>query len=158
MPTTSWRAHPIAALGLTIDLVDGPKITEGDGGGQHYVLQGHDAVVLAVRIGNDMTLAWWRSNFGERKLAFGAEASVTICGRAGRRQEVAVPTETATGLVPTDGGIGHIYSETPAHVHIAMSGLTSAGTPFVATWVVDAGRRDSLRIDEDHFFSSIRCP
>jgi hypothetical protein len=154
----AWRARAIAAHGLTIDFVDGPEITEGDGEDQHFVVQRHDAVLAAVRIGTPMNLTWWRANFGERKLDFTSEMPVTVCGRPAVRQEVTVPAETATGLVPTpDGGIGHMYNQRPAEVHVAVAGTTTAGTPFVATWVVAADRRAPLRSEEDHFFASIRC-
>lgn len=158
MTSTRWRARTIAAHGMTLDLVDGVEPTEGDGGGQHFVIQRRDGSVAAVRVGADVTLAWWRMNFGERKLAFGAEQTFRVCGRDGKRQEVSVPGETATGIVPDGSGrIGHLDEHTPAEVHIAVSGTTASGVPFVMTWVVSADRRDALRIDEEHFFGSVRC-
>jgi hypothetical protein len=153
-----WRARTIASHGLSIDFVDGPQISEGDGEDQHFVLQNHDAVLAAVRIGTAMNLTWWRASFGQRELAFGAESALTVCGRPATRQEVTVPAETATGLVPApDGSIGHITNETPTEIHVAVAGTTTAGTPFIATWVVVADRRAARRADEDHFFASIRC-
>lgn len=158
MTATSWRARTIAQHGISFDLVDGVEAAEGEGGGQQFVIQRNDGAVAAVRIGTDMTLTWWRTNFGERKLAFSAESTVRVCGRDGKRQEVSVPAETATGIVPAPtGGVGHIEKRTSAQVHVAVSATTSAGTPFVMTWVVPADRRDALRIDEDHFFGSVRC-
>jgi hypothetical protein len=153
-----WRARTIAPHGLTIDFVDGAQISEGAGGDQHFAVQNHDAVLAAVRIGKTIDLAWWRASFGQRKLAFGAQTALVVCDRPATRQEVTVPAETATGLVPArDGGIGHIESQTPAEVHVAVAGTTATGTPFIATWVVAADRRDARRADENHFFASIRC-
>lgn len=158
MTSTSWRARTIAEHGMTIDFVDGIEPAEGEGGGQHFVIQRRDGAVAALRIGADMTHVWWRTNFGERKIAFGAESVVRVCGRDGKRQEVAVPAETATGIVPaSNGNIGHVEERTPATVHVAVSGSTASGTPFLLIWSVPADRRDALRADEDHFFGSVRC-
>lgn len=158
MSSTSWRTRAIANHGVSIDLVDGVDAVEGDGGGQHYVIQRRDGVVAAIRIGDEMTLAWWRANFGERKLAFNSESAIRVCGREAKRQEVSLPAETATGIVPGKNDlIGHVQQNTPAQVHVAVSATTASGNPFVMTWVVTADRREALRADEDHFFGSVRC-
>lgn len=154
MATTSWRARAVAGYGIKIDLLDGEEPIEGESAGQHFVIQRRDGVGVELRIGSTATLAWWRTTFGERKLELGAETSVTVCGRSGGRQEVLVPEVTATGFMASGH---HIESRTPAKVHIAVSCRTNAGTPFVASWIVDADKRDALRADEDHFFESIRC-
>lgn len=154
---TLWQPRSVAAHGITVEFVDGSPVSEGDASEQHFVLQRSEGVLAAVRIGAAMTLAWWRTNFGERRLAFSPESATTLCGRPAVRQEVTVPAETATGLVPSPSGIGHFEQRTPAEVHVAVAGATAKGTAFVATWVVAESERAARRNDEDHFFASIRC-
>lgn len=156
--TLTWRPHAVAGHGLSLDLPADAVVREADAAGFHNASLERPPITLSVWIGKDMSLAWWRGRFGGRQAAIGNEASATICGRTGAKQEVAVGEERATGFFPTgDGGIGHIYANTPAQVHVAVSTTTSAGVPFVASWVVAADQRDALRADEDHFLASIRC-
>jgi hypothetical protein len=158
MTATRWQPHTIAAHGLTIELVDAHPPASGGGPEQEFLVQRLETGVAALRIGPAITLAWWRASVGAA-LPFGPERAVTVCGRPGARQEVSAPADVATGLVPDPGGsgFGHIEQRTPARIHVAVAGTTARGTPFVATWTVDAERRDALRADEDHFFASIRC-
>src|SRR6185295_3001912 len=61
-------------------------------------------------------------------------------------------------IVQGDSGeIGHLHSLTPSEVHVALAGTTANNTPFVVAWRVATQQRDSLRADEAHFLSSIRC-
>lgn len=104
-----------------------------------------------------MTLAWWRASFGERRVVFSPESPATLCGRPAMRQETTVAAEKATGLVPSESGIGHVEQRTPAEVYIAIAGSSAKGTAFIATWVVAESERAARRNDENHFFASIRC-
>lgn len=84
--------------------------------------------------------------------------ALTPCGGPGTRQEVLAPAQHATGIVQGDSGeIGHLHSDTPSEVHVALAGTTANNTPFVVAWRVATQQRDSLRADEAHFLSSIRC-
>jgi hypothetical protein len=163
MPSmTRWRSHTPtiagATAGLTFDVVDGAPLGEGDIGSFHYVSQTSAPIQLDVWLGPDISLAWWRGRFGSRAPILGAESAISVCGRPGMRQEVSVPAEQATGVQPTaDGSIGHIHSETPPEVHVAIAATTASGTPFVVAWRIPADRREALRADEAHFLSSIRC-
>lgn len=155
--TLAWRSHSIAIGGVSLDLVDGQPILEGDAAGFHYVSQAHPPVQLDVWIGPNMSLAWWRGRFGSRDATIGPESVVTVCGRSARRQEVSVPEQHAVGLVPTDTGLGHVEAATPAELHVAIAGTAASGTPFVVSWRVEATQRDALRSDEAHFLASISC-
>jgi hypothetical protein len=156
--TLKWRSYPIASAGVTIDVVDGSDVSDASVETQHYVLQKHGTVQLGIRIGKTMTLAWWRDNFGSRKLPFTSEVPVSVCGRPSKRQEVAVPEERATGSFKgNDGNIGHMEHHVGPRVSVAIEGTTASGTPFVAIWSIDASERDARRTDEDHFFASISC-
>ena len=155
--TLIWRSHSIAIGGVSLALVEGQPILEGDAAGFHYVSQAHPPVQLDVWIGPDMSLAWWRGRFGSRNAAIGPESVVTVCGRSARRQEVSVPEQNAAGLVPTETGLGHVEAATPAELHIAIAGTTVAGTSFAVSWRVEATRRDALRGDEAHLLASISC-
>lgn len=159
--THRWRTHSIEKLGISFDVVEGAEVREGQAGELAYLQQDlqHDKpVAIAMWSGKDTTLAWWRGRFGGRRAVLGPETVTTICGRPGARQEVSVPEERATGAFRgSDGRIGHIPHRVPPQVHVAVAGTTPTGTPFVVTWVVDAGQRDALRADEDHFLASIRC-
>lgn len=158
-PTTlAWRRHALVTGGVSLDLVDGPPIAEGDAAGFHYVSQAHPPVQLDLWLGPDISLAWWRGRFGSRNAVIGPETSFAVCGRAARRQEVSVSDQRATGLVPGSGGLGHVEDATPAEVHVALGATTAAGTPFVVSWRVSSGQRDALRGDETHFLASLRCP
>jgi hypothetical protein len=149
--------HTLATGGVSLDLVDGPAIAEGDAAGFHYVSQAHPPLQLDLWLGPGISLAWWRGRFGSRNAAIGPETRLAVCGRAGRRQEVSAPEQHATGLVPSGDALGHVEDITPAELHIAISGTTSSGTPFVVAWRVNAGQRDALRGDEAHFLGSLRC-
>ena len=46
--TLAWRSHSIAIGGVSLDLVDGQPILEGDAAGFHYVSQAHPPVQLDV--------------------------------------------------------------------------------------------------------------
>ena len=160
--TLSWHGHTPTIAGkaaeISFDVIDGVAVAEGDIGSFHYVSQTRAPVQIDVWIGPDMSLAWWRGRFGSRSPTLGPESAVTLCGRPATRQEVSVPAQQATGVVQADSGeIGHLHSSTPPEVHVALAGTAASGTPFVVTWRVVAERRDSLRADEAHFLSSIRC-
>jgi hypothetical protein len=156
--TLSWRSHTVAGHGLALDVPTDADVTEADAAGFHNVSLIRPTLELSVWIGKDMSLAWWRGRFGGRDATLGAEASATICGRPGARQEVTVAAEHASGLVPgQDGAIGHVEHDLPARIHVAVSGTTKAGVSFVASWIVEAPQRDALRADEDHFLASLRC-
>lgn len=156
--TLTWRSHTPTIAGISLDVVDGVPVGEGDIGSFHYVSQTSPSVQIDLWIGPDISLAWWRNRFGSRGATFGVESAVTVCGRSGLRQEVSVPAQQATGVQRTEGGnIGHLHSTTPSEVHIALAGFTANSAPFVVAWRIPAGRRDALRADEAHFFSSIRC-
>lgn len=160
--TLSWRSHTPtiagAATDLSLDVIDGVPVGEGDIGSFHYVSQTRPPVRIDVWIGPDVSLAWWRGRFGSRSPTLGSESAVTLCGRSGRRQEVSVPAQQATGLVPgDDGAVGHLNAATPPEVYVAFAGTTANNAPFVVAWRVAADQRDALRADEAHFLSSIRC-
>lgn len=164
MPSTTlrWRSHTPtiagAPAGISLDVVDGTSVSEGEIGSFHYVSQTSPPVQLDVWLGPDISLAWWRGRFGSRAPTMGAESTVSVCGRPGVRQEVSVPAQQATGVHRTaDGSIGHMQSEMPPEVHVAIAGTTGSGTPFVVAWRVAGDRRAALRADEAHFLSSIRC-
>jgi hypothetical protein len=152
-----WRRHTLAVGGVSLDLVEGSTIAEGDAAGFHYVSQAHPPVQLDLWLGPDISLAWWRGRFGGRKALIGPEISFRVCGRPARRQEVSVLDQHATGLVPNGDQLGHIEQDTPSEVHIAITGATGAGVPFVVSWRVDAGEQDSFRGDESHFLESLHC-
>jgi len=159
--TLSWRSHTPtiagAAADLSLDVVDGIPVGEGDIGSFHYVSQTRPPIQLDLWIGADISLAWWRGRFGSRSPTLGPESAITLCGRSAARQEVSVPAQQATGLMPGDAGLGHMHVSTPPEVHIALAGTTASRAPFVVAWRVAADHRDALRADEAHFLSSIRC-
>lgn len=160
MPDASvrWKPHTIAKHALSIDLIDGVEISEASVAEQDYVIQNHGPAQLVLRVGSAITLDWWRDQFGSRALAFQPIVATTVCGREGRRQEVTVPETRAVGSFRgSDGSIGHMSNRVGPRVHVAVAGTTTAGSPFVLAWNVDADQRDALRADEDHFLASIRC-
>lgn len=152
-----WRRHAITVSGISLEVVDGPLVLEGDAADFHYISQAHGQVGLDVWLGKTITLAWWRGRFGARNAAIDSETAVAVCGRPALRQEARVPEQRATGAVLTDGGIGHLESTTPAEVHVAIEAAAADGTPFVVSWRIEASRREALRGDEARFFASIRC-
>lgn len=157
MSTLRWRPYSIAKLGLTIDVVEGATVDERDAGPLHVVQQFHPGFQLGTWLGPEVTLAWWRGRF-QPTAALGPESSIQVCGRPAHRQEVTTAADTATGGFTTPGGgIAERTSQTPARVHVAVAGTTSAGIGFVVSWVVDRDMRDRLRGDEDHFLASIAC-
>jgi len=157
MSTLHWRPHPIAKLGLTIDVVDGTPIDERDAGPLHSLQQFHPKFQISALLGKDASLAWWRNRFLP-SAKIGPESAIQICGRAGHRQEVSAPADSATGGFATpDGHIEERTSTTPGRVHVAIAGTTAAGLGFVVSWVVEADQRDAMRADEDHFLASISC-
>jgi hypothetical protein len=157
MPSLRWRPQPVATVGLTIDVVDGTPIDEGNIGPLHSLLQFHPKLQIGVLVGKPSTLAGWRRRFLPTA-TIGPEAPIKVCGRPGHRQEVRTAAESATGGFPTpDGRIEERTITTPARVHVAIAGATAAGVEFVVNWVVDADQRDAMRADEDHFLASITC-
>lgn len=156
-PTLTWRAHAVTGAALAFDLPADARVAEADADAFHNLAATRASLTISAWIGKDMSLAWWRGRFGGTGASLGAESAATICGRAGARQEVAVPARSATGLVPQAGGVRQVDERTPAQVQVAVSGTTRAGVPFVVAWIVDADQRDALRADEDHFFASLRC-
>jgi hypothetical protein len=164
MPSTilRWRSHTPtiagAAAGVSLDVVDGVAVAEGDIGTFHYVSQTSSPIQVDLWIGPDISLAWWRGRFQSRNPTLGAETAVTLCGATGARQEVSVPAQEAIGLVADENGhIGHVGSSVPPEVHVALAGVSARKTPFVVAWRVAADQRDALRADELHFLSAIRC-
>jgi len=153
----AWRTYAISNLGVEVSLFDGVEIQDHDIGGLRAVSQ-HDAhVTLLVVAGASASLAWWRQRFAPAA-KLGTVTPVRVCGRAGQRQEVGAPAESATGMFATGRGrFEERTSDTPARVHVAIEGTTTAGASFVATWIVDAAHRDAMRTDEDHFLASITC-
>jgi hypothetical protein len=156
--TLAWRRHSIATGSLALELLEGPPIQESDVAGFHVVSQVRAPLQLDVWVGPSVSLAWWRERVGAPAAVFGPEAPTTVCGRAARRQEVAVPEQTAVGLFATDNGTESREQRAPALVHVAIAGTSVAGNqPFVVSWTVEAAHRDKLRGDEAHFLASMQC-
>jgi hypothetical protein len=158
-PTMKWRPHAIEALGLELQVVDGPPLAEGTADGRTWLVQTSGPAQLAVRSAPGLDLEAWRALHGPpRRASFGVVAQTSVCGREALRQEVTVEEEPpAVGSYPGEGGgIGHFEASFPRSVHVAVA-VELDGVPVIAVWSVDAERRDTLRGDEAHFFSSLSC-
>jgi hypothetical protein len=160
--TLRWRSHTPtiagAVAGVSLDVVDGSPLAEGDIGTFHYVSQTSPPIQIDLWIGPDISLAWWRGRFGSRNPTLGAETAVTVCDRTGTRQEVSVPAQQAIGIVSNEkGNLGHVTSAVAPEVHVALAGTTANSTPFVVAWRVSADQRNALHADELHFLGAIHC-
>lgn len=157
MSTRTWQPHTLANLGLTVSVLDGVAVDERDLGDIHAVTQHAPSLDVLVYAGKTMSLAWWRNRF-QPTAKLGPETAVQVCGRPGHRQEVTAAADSATGVFGKQGsGVIERTVTTPARVHVAIDGTTSAGVGFVVSWVVDADQRDAMRADEDRFLTSITC-
>lgn len=154
----SWRRHALGAIGLELDVMDGPAVSEGAAGEILYAIQEEGGVKLRVAAGPGSDLAGWRSGYAARAPRIGAESRLTVCGVPARRQEAEVAAESATGSVRgADGAIGHIDASKPAVVAVAVA-FAIAGRPVLVEWVVPADGRERYRAAEKRFFASLTCP
>ena len=153
-PTTlRWKRHVIAALGIAVDCLDKAIVAEGSSGGVTYFVQTSGPLQLAVRAGPGQNLRGWRRLYQSPRVAtFGGESTLTVCGSPAARQEVTVEERPATG-----GFAGvPVRRDVPPTTHVAVS-FRVRELPVLAVWSVEAARRDELRADEDHFFTSLCC-
>lgn len=153
----SWRRHVSDALGLELDVIDGPAPSEGEAGGIRYLIQEHGGVKIGAWSGPGRDLAAWRGFYASRDVRLGAETSATVCGTAARRQEAEVAAESATGAYRGgDGAIGHIDASKPAIVSVAVA-LVAGGRPLLIEWAVPASDRERYRAAEQRFLASLTC-
>ena len=153
----SWKRHRLVDIGLELDLLDGPPVSEGAAGGITYAIQQDRGVKIRVASGPGSDLAGWRGFYPSQAKRFGGESVVTVCGTTGRRQEAEVAPESATGIYQDpDGKIGHIYHDEPAVVSVAVA-FAVRGQPVLVEWAVPAADRERYRAGEKHFLASITC-
>jgi hypothetical protein len=152
-----WRRHRLADLGLELDVLDGPEVSEGSAGATRYAIQEDRGVKLRVAAGAGGDLASWRGSYAARSPRFWRESATTLCGGLAHRQEAEVAAESATGsFAGSDGAIGHMDVNRPA-VHAVAVAFTIAGQPVLVEWVVPAADRERYRDAERRFLGSITC-
>jgi hypothetical protein len=152
-----WRRHRLNQIKLELDVMDGPVVSEGAAGGIRYAIQEDRGVKLRVASGTGSDLASWRGAYASRVTRFGSERRVTVCGRAARRQEADVASESATGSHRAeDGTIEHINADRPAVFAVAVA-FTIAGEQVLVEWVVPAATRERYRSAEKRFLDSLVC-
>jgi hypothetical protein len=152
-----WRRQRLDEIGLELDVLDGPAISQGTAGGIRHAHQQARGVRLSVRAGPGSDLANWRGGYASRAAQFGKESPVTLCGAA-VRQEAEIAADSAVGSyrAPKDGKIGHIYSNQPALFAVAVA-FAIGGELAVAGWEVPLDERERYRAAEQRFFGSLTC-
>lgn len=152
----TWKTHELAG-GVRIDVADGVPLSQGVFEGRTYANQSFGPAALAVSLGPGEGLDAWRARFPARP-SLSPESKLTICGRAGVRQEAgfaAGPYETTVKADEQGHPVEH-ETEHPAMTEIAVS-FSHGGGRVLAVWRVETAERAAWANDEHHFFAGISC-
>lgn len=154
----SWRRHRLADIGLELEVLNGPALSEGSAGGIEYAIQEDRGVRLRVASSPDSDLASWRGSYAARGATFGGVDRLTVCGAPAKRQVAEIAPESATGILRgPDGSVGHVSADKPAVFAVAVA-FAIVGRPVLVEWVVPATERARYRAAEKRFLGSLSCP
>jgi hypothetical protein len=153
-----WKSHRLP-IGVVVDIVDSPSEYAVGDSSQGSILSGDGVAGVAITYGPDATLASWRSRRTSSPEAigvkFGDETAATVCGQRARRQEGSIPSQPERHADIANGISAS--SQRPAEHEVALA-FEVGSSKILAVWGVRASERERYRIDERHFFESIRCP
>jgi hypothetical protein len=159
MPKMTWQTREIAPLGLTLDFLAGPAISEGVFEGVTYLIQSAGPLLLGVWYGAKQDLTTFRTGFGPQEpVTFGPEEEVRIGSQCAWRQVGTVAAgATAIGLVQgPDGLLGHISSSSIGVTHVVVA-MPRRNLGVLIKWQVDTAERVTYQAAETHFFQAITC-
>lgn len=154
-----WVRREIAAIGLSVELLDDAEVKSDAGPDGAYLWQRRPPFELAIWWGNKATLAdWQRWIFeGASTATLGTTAAIKLCGADAVEQHAELPGGDVAGLVQRGGRLEPHRSRHPAMRHTVVA-LRRRGVPVLLSFAVELDQREALHDVERRFFAAVKCP
>lgn len=168
----AWTQHTVKDVGVSVPVIDGVQVDANTMNTSRYVQQHHKPVRASFWLGKGRTVESWRAKYEGKSVAkLGKPENIEVCGARAVRQTLALrggrmqvgfaaseklATEPTTDKGETPPPKKPVWKTTPA-THTTVVGFERKGIPVIASWTVEADKRDAFRVAEDAYFAGIAC-